>query len=290
MRLLLPAVLLVGLLGIADARAGDNDATISLKDRVTPGGIAIGSAPPGSTVRVDDRRVRVSDDGRFVFGVGRDAEGKVEVVIEPPEGEAITRAIAAEKRVYKVQHIDGLPARKVEPNKDDQARIEKDWIMLNEAKAADSAILAFADKAVWPVVGPVSGVFGSQRVLNGKPKSPHRGVDVAAPTGAPVNAMLEGTVTVAARDMHFTGGTVMVDHGHGIQSLYAHLSALDVKVGQHIAKGEQLGRIGATGRATGPHLHLSLYWFKTALDPALILGPMPEHTPALKPRTAAGTQ
>lgn len=285
------AALLAGLLGFSgDVGADGKAAAVSLEDRVMPGGMAIGSAPPGSTVRVDDRTVRVSDDGRFVFGVGRDAKGGVKVEITPPEGETINRTVTVENRDYKIQNIDGLPARKVEPNKDDQAKIERDWVMLNEAKAADSTILAFADTAVWPVTGIISGVFGSQRVLNGKPKSPHRGVDVAAPEGAPIGAMLEGTVTVAAEDMYYTGGTVMVDHGHGIQSLYAHLSAVDVEVGQHLAKGEQLGRIGATGRATGPHLHLSFYWFKTALDPALVLGPMPGHTPALKPRATAGTQ
>ncbi|MGI9500714.1 MAG: peptidoglycan DD-metalloendopeptidase family protein [Geminicoccaceae bacterium] len=259
-------------------------AAVSLDDHATPGGMIIGTAPPGSQVSVDGRLVRISDDGRFVFGVGRNGEGQVSVVVDPPKGEKITRTVVIDKRGYDIQRIDGLPARKVEPNKDDQARIETDWVMLNEAKATDSAILAFAEGAVWPVTGRISGVFGSQRILNGKPKSPHRGVDVAAPVGTPVGAMMDGVVTVAATDMYYTGGTVMVDHGHGIQSLYAHLSAVDVKVGQQLDKGQQLGLIGATGRATGPHLHFSLYWFKTALDPALILDPMPE------PQKAAGTQ
>lgn len=285
------AALLAGLLGFNDgAGAASEAAVVSLEDQVIPGGMTIGVAPPGSTISVDGRSVRVSEDGRFVFGVGRDAGGKVKVVIEPRQGETITRTVRIKKRDYKIQRIDGLPARKVEPNPDDQAKIEKDWIMLNGAKAADSAIQAFAGAAVWPVTGIVSGVFGSQRILNGNPKSAHRGVDVAAPEGTLVSAMLEGVVTVAADDMYYTGGTIMVDHGHGIQSLYAHLSTVDVKVGQSLAKGEPLGRIGATGRATGPHLHFSLYWFKTALDAALLLGPMPEHTPKLKPATTAGTQ
>lgn len=292
MRSGLVAVLLAGLMGFgAHAFAAGATDAVELDDRITPGGLIIGNAPPGSTVRVDDRIVRQTDDGRFVFGVGRDAEGQVKVVVEPETGEAIIRTVAINKRLYEIQRIDGLPTRKVDPNKDDQIKIEKDWIMLNEAKAADSVHTAFADHAVWPVIGPISGVFGSQRILNGKPKSPHRGVDVAAPTGTPVIAMLEGVVTVAAEDMHYTGGTVMVDHGHGVQSLYAHLSSVDVEVGQRLAKGEHLGAIGSTGRSTGPHLHLSLYWFKTALDPALILGPMPtKHTPVFKPSLAVDTQ
>lgn len=240
-----------------------------------PGGILIGKAPSGSDVRVDGQTIRISDDGRFVFGAGRDAEGMIEVKIDLPEGGRVSRSVSIDKRDYQVQRIDGLPARKVEPNKDDQAKIEADWIMLDKAKKTDSAYLAFAEQAVWPAKGIISGVFGSQRILNGKPKSPHRGVDVAAPEGTPVATMMDGVVTVAAEDMHYTGGTVMVDHGHGIQSIYAHLSAVDVVVGQELAKGDRLGAIGATGRATGPHLHFGLYWFKTALDPALLLGPMP---------------
>lgn len=288
MRPWLLAITLGSLLGFgAPSHAADPTATIRLADRVMPGGLLIGQAEPGSRISADDRIIRVSDDGRFVFGVGRDAEGVVEVKIQSPGGETITRAVTIGKRDYKIQRIDGLPARKVEPNKDDQAKIEADWVMLNEAKQADSENLAFADAAVWPVLGPISGVFGSQRILNGKPKSPHRGVDVAAATGTPVNTMLSGVVTVAAEDMYYTGGTVMVDHGHGVQSLYAHLSSVDVTVGQQLSRGEQLGEIGATGRATGPHLHLSLYWFKTALDPALLLGPMPKHRPVAKPHQAA---
>ena len=292
MRAWLCVFVLAGLLGYgADVGAKDPKAAVILGDRVTPGGILIGNAPSGSAVSVDGRTVRVGDDGRFVFGVGRDAEGVVKVHIQPPKGDGVTRTVAVAKRNYHIQRIDGLPQRKVEPNKDDQAKIEADWIMLNEAKGKNSAMMAFADVPVWPVIGPVSGVFGSQRILNGKPKSPHRGVDVAAPEGTPVGSMLKGVVTVAADDMYYTGGTVMVDHGHGIQSLYAHLSTVDVAVGQELAKGEQLGRIGSTGRSTGPHLHLSFYWFKTALDAALVLGPMPSHRPMPKPeRTAVGTQ
>jgi murein DD-endopeptidase MepM/ murein hydrolase activator NlpD len=291
MRSWLLAVVLDVLLGaIGVAWAADPSTTINLDERMMPGGMLIGQATPGSTVHVGERILRVSDDGRFVLGAGRDAKGTITVKITSPAGGEITRTIRIEPRDYQVQRIDGLPVRKVEPNPDDQAKIEADWILLNEAKSTDSRALAFAEQAVWPVIGPISGVFGSQRILNGKPKSPHRGVDVAAPEGTPVTAMFEGVVTVAAKDMYYTGGTVMVDHGHGVQSLYAHLSSLDVDVGQHLARGERLGTIGATGRATGPHLHLSLYWFKTALDPALVLGPMPKHQPRFKPSQAIGTE
>ncbi len=272
MRYWLGVVMLLTLFAPATA------AEIKLGDRLTPGGLMIGAAPTGSKVLVDGRKLRLADDGTFVFGVGRNAEGVVEVVVELPDGRHVERKIEIEHRDYDLQRIDGLPPRKVEPSKEDQVKIEADWIVLNEAKALDGDGTDFSGKAVWPVVGPISGIFGSQRILNGKPKSPHRGVDVAAPKGEPVNTMLDGVVIVAQPDMYYTGGTVMVDHGHGVKSLYAHLSEVSVKVGQRLARGDMLGRVGATGRVTGPHLHFSLYWFKTALDPALVLGPMPAQT------------
>jgi len=255
--------------------AASATASIELGETLMPGGMMIGKVPAGSKVEIDGLAIRVNDDGRFIFGAGRDAEGGIEVVINSPDGQRLERRVAILDRDYDIQRINGLPTRKVDPNKDDQAKIETDWVLLNETKALDSAEIGFAEQALWPVTGPISGVFGSQRILNGKPKSPHRGVDVAANTGTPVKAMLGGVVTVAQKDMYYTGGTVMVDHGHGLQSLYAHLSKVSVEIGERLQQGEVLGKIGATGRVTGPHLHLSLYWFKTALDPALLLGPMP---------------
>lgn len=249
--------------------------TVRLQETVKPGGLVIGTAPRGSIVRVDGRKVRLSPDGSFLLGAGRNAKGSIQVAIDIPDGNRITRNIKVLARSYDVQRIDGLPSRKVTPNEEDQARIAVDHTALVKAKKIDSDELGFSKSAIWPTIGPISGVFGSQRILNGKPKSPHRGVDVAAPTGTPINAMLEGVVTVADKDMYYTGGTVMIDHGHGLQSLYAHLSEVSVNVGQRLEQGEPLGKIGATGRVTGPHLHLGLYWFKTALDPTLLLGPMP---------------
>lgn len=277
MRPWLILVFVMAQLGIANANSLDS-APIELGETLLPGGLMIGKVPLGSKVTIDDQAIRVSKNGQIIFGVGRDAEGSLQVVVDCPDGSRVTKNVTITNRDYDIQRIDGLPARKVEPNKDDQAKIEADWILLNEAKAVDSAELGFTQVAVWPVTGPISGVFGSQRVLNGKPKSPHRGVDIAATTGVPVSSMLNGVVTVAAKDMYYTGGTVMVDHGHGLQSLYAHLSEVSVEVGQRLSLGEKLGKIGATGRVTGPHLHLSLYWFKTAVDPALLLGSMPPAT------------
>ena len=260
------------------ATASRAETIVALGESLAPGGVMIGKVTPGSAVLIDGKPVRVSDEGAFVFGAGRDAQGAIQVRIDGTDGSRTTREIRITERSYDIQRIDGLPPRKVEPNKEDQARIEADWIILNDAKQIDSAEPGFAKAAVWPVIGRISGVFGSQRILNGKPRSPHRGVDVAAPTGTPLGTMLDGVVTVANDDMYYTGGTVMIDHGHGLQSLYAHLSKVSVTVGQRLRAGEKLGEIGSTGRSTGPHLHLGLYWFETALDPALLLGPMPTET------------
>lgn len=248
---------------------------IDLPKTVQPGGLIIGTAPSGSVIHVDGRNIRVTDDGEFLFGAGRNAKEDIEVIIDRPNGTQITRSIKVTDRQYDIQRIDGLPSRKVTPNKEDQARIEADYIVLTKAKSIDSDEQGFRTSAVWPSIGRISGVFGSQRILNGKPKSPHRGVDVAAPIGTSVKSMLAGVVTVAAEDMYYTGGTVMVDHGHGLKSIYAHLSKLLVSDGQRLSRGEPLGEIGATGRVTGPHLHFGLYWFDMALDPALLLDPMP---------------
>jgi len=147
--------------------------------------------------------------------------------------------------------------------------------MLDAARGRDTATRGFTEQMAWPVIGPISGIFGSQRILNGEPRRPHRGVDVAAPAGRPVAAMADGVVSLAVPAMYFTGDTVMIDHGHGLHSIYAHLSAIEVAVGQSVRRGDTLGKVGATGRATGPHLHWGVFWFERALDPALLVGPMP---------------
>jgi murein DD-endopeptidase MepM/ murein hydrolase activator NlpD len=220
-------------------------------------------------------RGRVAADGRFVFGFGRDAPASAELVIEAPTGEQRRHTLAVEPRTYQIQRIDGLPPSKVTPSATDLARIQADDALLNAAKQRDIAARGFAEQMAWPAIGPISGVYGSQRILNGEPRSPHRGVDVAAPAGTPVAAMASGVVSLAEPDMYFTGGTVMLDHGHGLHSIYAHLDQVRVTVGQRLRQGQTLGTVGATGRATGPHLHWGVYWFDQAVDPALLVGAMP---------------
>ncbi|MDP7546581.1 MAG: M23 family metallopeptidase, partial [Alphaproteobacteria bacterium] len=129
---------------------------------------------------------------------------------------------------------------------------------------------------LWPLRGRISGVYGSQRILNGQPRRPHFGLDIAAKRGSPVHASTDGMVALAESDLYYTGGTVMLDHGHGLTSVYSHMQSVTVKAGQLVRQGEQIGTLGTTGRATGPHLDWRLNWFKQRLDPALLVGPMPK--------------
>jgi murein DD-endopeptidase MepM/ murein hydrolase activator NlpD len=248
---------------------------LRLEGQLVQGALVRGQVVPGSTVRLGERRLRVSGAGRFVFGIGRDQAGPLTLAVRTPDGATAARELAIERRRWDVQRIDGLPPRQVAPSPADLERIRAEQALIDRARAQDSAEPGFDLAPIWPALGPVSGVFGSQRILNGQPRAPHRGVDVAAPRGSPVKAMAPGVVTLAEADLYFTGGTVMIDHGHGLSSLYAHLDEVRVTPGQRLGQGEVLGTIGATGRVTGPHLHWGVYWFAEAIDPALLVPPMP---------------
>jgi murein DD-endopeptidase MepM/ murein hydrolase activator NlpD len=154
-------------------------------------------------------------------------------------------------------------------------RIKRENALIGAARVRDTAATGWGAGWIWPVTGRISGVFGSQRVLNGQARRPHFGVDVAMPTGTPIVAPADGVVSLAERDFYLTGGTLMLDHGHGMSTIYAHLSSVDVALDRSVRKGEHIGRIGATGRVTGAHLHLGMNWFGVHVDPQLVLPPMP---------------
>jgi murein DD-endopeptidase MepM/ murein hydrolase activator NlpD len=248
---------------------------LHLEGQLIQGGLVRGQVAPGSAVWLDGRALRVAADGWFVFGFGRDAAERAELVARAPDGREERRAVSVAKRTYKVQQINGLPPREVTPPAELLARIEAEDRLIEAARQRDSDGLGFMQDMAWPVHGRISGVYGSQRVLNGEPRAPHRGLDIAAPPGTPVGAMASGVVALAEPAMYLTGGTVMIDHGHGVHSIYVHLKDVLVEVGQEVAQGAVLGTVGATGRATGPHLHWGVYWFDQAVDPALLVGPPP---------------
>ncbi len=264
--------LLVLLAAAAPAAAGE----ARLEGPLTQGGLVLGVVPPGSEVRLDGRPVRVTAEGLFVIGFGRDAAPRARLEIFYGDGKAETRALEIVPRRYPVERIDGLASNMVSPSADELARIREEGARIAEARRRDSPRAWFRAGFAWPLRGRITGVYGSGRILNGEPRRPHFGVDIAAPRGTPVAAPASGTVALAEPDLFFTGGTVIIDHGHGLTSVLSHLDRVDVAAGEEVPKGEVVGAVGATGRATGPHLDWRVNWFEVRLDPALLVEPMPE--------------
>ncbi len=269
-------VLAVGVLAVEVLAVGIAPAAaLELDGRLIQGGLITGRTAPDAKVTVGKRSLRVSRDGFFVFGIGRDAKSGARLVVTHADGRKEMRTLRIETRTYDVQRIDGLPRRKVSPDAQDMKRIRAEAGRIDSARYRDTPETLFRSGFIWPTKGVVSGVYGSQRILNGKPRRPHLGIDIAAPAGAPVHAAAPGIVALAEPDLFFNGGTIMIDHGHGVSSVYSHLSAVDVTVGQRVDQGARIGAVGSTGRSTGPHLDWRVQHFATRVDPALLAGPMP---------------
>ena len=249
--------------------------TLMLEGAVEQGGLVRGKTEPGAQVTLDGRAVRVASDGSFIFGFGRDAPAHAALDVTFADGSKEHRDLTVEARHYDVQRINGLPEQQVTPDAVTLERIKREGAVIARARAADTDLSFFEEPLRWPVTGPISGVYGSQRILNGEPRAPHMGVDIAAPRGTPIVAAAAGTVTLAEHDLFYTGGTVIIDHGYGLATTYQHMDRVDVTVGQHVEAGQPIGVVGATGRVTGPHLHWSLNWYDVRLDPMLVAGPMP---------------
>ena len=235
------------------------------------GAMVLGKVPPGSRVEYAGRTLRTTGYGTVVFGIGRDEAGPVTVTVVRPDGSRSEASIAVSARDWPVQRVDGVPPKTVDPPPEIAERIRREQAQVVAARARDDDRADFAQRFAWPLQGRVSGRFGNQRVYNGKPGSPHSGMDIAAPTGTPVKAPAAGVVTFAAPDLYLTGGTVLLDHGFGISSNFLHLSRIDVAVGDRVEQGQVVGAVGATGRATGPHLHWGMNWFDVRIDPLLVL-------------------
>ena len=235
------------------------------------GHFIIGKTEPDSKVKIGKKQVKVSKDGYFAFGLARDRKYDVVITIEKNGvKEKITKRV--QKRKYNIQKIDGLEEKKVTPPEEVYERIKKENKLIAKARAIDSDLDFFKDKFMIPVDDAIiTGVYGSQRILNGKPKWPHYGLDFAQKEGTPVKAMLDGIVTLAESDLYYSGGTLIFDHGHGISTLYMHMHKIFVEKGQKVKQGNIIGTVGSTGRATGPHLDVRLNWFDTRLDPATVL-------------------
>lgn len=259
--------------------------TVSIRTVITgqrvQGGLLFGKTVPGAKVTLDGLAVMTDAEGRFALGFGRDSAPGAILAIAYPDGSRETETIAVAKRDFPVQRIDGLDQSKVSGFTPGQLKkIEADTKKKKAARAKTAPMAYFAEGFAWPAKGRISGVFGSQRILNGEAKTPHSGFDIAAPTGTPIRAPAAGVVRLAEKDMYFEGGLVLLDHGLWVESAFLHMSRIDVKPGQRVAKGDVIGAIGATGRATGPHLHWSIRWMSRLVDPQLLLDPAGNPQPA----------
>ncbi len=249
---------------------------IEIKGEVAQGGFAIVRAEPGTRALFEGREMRVSADGRFPIAFGRDAGRNATLELIFPDGRRVRRALDVKPRKFDIQRIDGLPEAMVTPDPVLLERIRAENARIAEARQIDGAEPFYLQGFVWPATGRISGVYGSQRILNGQARQPHYGIDIAVPTGTPVVAVADAIVTFADPDIYFTGGTLILDHGSGVSSTYSHLSRIDVAVGQRVRQGEAVAASGATGRVTGPHLDWRLNLFDIRIDPILVLPPMPE--------------
>ena len=239
---------------------------IEFQGKFIQGHFILGKTNPNAKIIVDKKEVKVSNDGSFVFGIDRDRRFDLTFTkIINDNKLTITKKVL--KRKYNIQRIDGLAESKVTPPKSVYKRIKKENNAIGEARAINTNLVFFKEKFIMPVEGIISGVYGSQRILNGKPKWPHYGIDIAAKQGTMIKSSASGVVTLAEDDLYYTGGTIIMDHGHGISTIYSHLENILVSIGDQINQGDIIGTVGSTGRSTGPHLDFRINWFQTRLDP-----------------------
>lgn len=248
---------------------------IELEGPLRQGGLVKGRVELGAQVFFDGRQVRVSKEGLFLIGFGRDAEPSSILKVIFPDGTQETRKLKIAQRQYQIQRIEGLPPRKVTPRAEDLARIRKEAVLVSKARERDDPRTDFLSGFVWPVQGAITGVYGNQRILNGEPRRPHYGIDIASPIGTKVRAPAGGIVTLAHPDMFFSGGTIILDHGHGLSSAFLHLSRILVTKEERVEQGDPIAEVGATGRVTGAHLDWRINLFQARLDPEFVVGPMP---------------
>ena len=244
---------------------------IEFQGKFIQGHFIIGKTEPNSEIWIDKKQVKLTKDGFFVFGIGRDR--KYDIVITSYKNGKKTEIVKKiQKRKYKIQRIDGLPEKKVTPPKEVYERIKRENKIISDAREIESDLSFFKNEFIYPLENAiVTGVYGSQRILNGKPKWPHYGIDFAAKEGTEIKAMLDGKATMVEKDLFYTGGTLIFDHGHGISTLYMHLQKIYVEKGQSVKQGDVIGTVGSTGRSTGAHLDVRLNWFGTRLDPMTVL-------------------
>jgi len=246
---------------------------VELTGSTTQGGLLFGKAEPGSVVALDGAAIPVSKDGFFVIGFGRDEIGTRELLVTSPVDEIFSKRLTVQTRDYAIERVDGLPPATVTPDPSATARIKQDAQMVATARQRRETQAYYSNGFNWPAKGRISGVYGSQRVLNGQPRRPHFGLDIAAAEGTDVYAPADGLITLTHPDMYYSGGTIILDHGQGLSSTFLHLSEILVEAGTFVQQGDLIGRIGSTGRASGPHLDWRMNWQDRRVDPQPLLPP-----------------
>ena len=265
----------VELNGQKEALSSQEQVNVVLNGKFTQGALLRGQAPAGAKVTLNGETVQTNKDGKFVVGFEREAPLQQTLVVKLDNGQKWQRDIILEKREYNIQRIDGLEQKMVSPPAEVTARIKQDNINVANARSGNTDLDALFTRFEWPAKGVISGVYGSQRILNGVPKWPHYGLDIANETGTPVYAPVDGVVTMAD-DLYYSGNTLILDHGMRVFSTFLHMDTITVEVGETVKQGEQIGTIGSTGRSTGPHLDWRINLGNTRLDPQTIISGSPE--------------
>ncbi|MED6325284.1 MAG: M23 family metallopeptidase [Pseudomonadota bacterium] len=265
----------VELNGQKEALSSQEQVNVVLNGKFTQGALLRGQAPAGAKVTLNGETVQTNKDGKFVVGFEREAPLQQTLVVKLDNGQKWQRDITLEKREYNIQRIDGLEQKMVSPPAEVTARIKQDNINVANARSGNTDLDALFTRFEWPAKGVISGVYGSQRILNGVPKWPHYGLDIANETGTPVYAPVDGVVTMVD-DLYYSGNTLILDHGMRVFSTFLHMDTITVEVGETVKQGEQIGTIGSTGRSTGPHLDWRINLGNTRLDPQTIISGSPE--------------
>jgi biotin carboxyl carrier protein len=246
-----------------------------LKGQWVQGGLVIGQTTPGIQFELGKQKVAVTSDGVFSLGFDRDAPTSLTLLVIHPDGRQVAESLSIKSRDYNIQRIEGISKAIMSPSDKNLKRIRDEAGQVWSARSKIKQRNDFAGEFTWPLTGPITGVYGSQRLYNNIPKRPHYGVDVAAPTGTPLSTPAPGVVTLAHKGMFYSGGTIIIDHGYGVSSTLMHLSKVLVKVGDEVKPGDIIAEVGATGRATGPHLDWRMNWYQSRIDPQLLVGAMP---------------
>lgn len=274
-RLLARSVAVLSFIFASTAFADPGIFPFSINGDLKQGGLVRATIAPGASVSVDGRELILDASGNFIFGFDRDHDGTADVSVTFADGKTWAGAVDIATRDYDIQRVEGIAKKYVEPPAETLARIREEAKRKRAARKEMNASTGYLADFSWPLTGRISGVYGSQRFYNGKPGRPHFGLDIAAPAGTNFHAPADGVVTLADDDMYFEGGLIFLDHGLGLTSAFLHLSGVDVKPGDVVKQGDVLGRVGAAGRANGPHLDWRMYWFDQHIDPAFLVGSMP---------------